>query len=49
MRSSYEAMHDETRALAMLEEDDGPAPLPKGLPVLSAVLVLVPIVVAFLI
>ena len=47
MRSSFDAMHDETRPLSLLE-DEPKQPRPKGLTLLSAVLVLVPIVVAFL-
>ena len=47
MRSSFDAMHDETRSLRLLE-DDKPQPLPTGVTLLSAVLVLVPIVLAFL-
>ena len=49
MPSSFEAMHDETRSLTLLEtEDIRPAALPPGLTLLSAVLILVPVVVAFL-
>lgn len=49
MPSSFEAMHDETRSLAMLEAEAEPASLPRGLTtLLSAVLVVLPIVIGIL-
>lgn len=47
MRTSFDALHDETRSLRLLEEQQ-PAKLPTGLTLLSAVLVLLPIALAFL-
>ena len=47
MRSSFDAMQEETRSLKLLEPRRQ-APLSKGLTLLSAVVIIVPIVLAFL-